>query len=357
MQDGRPVPQAVDGRSDVYSLGMVLYEALGGKFPVPPGTLLQPLRKCNPQVSPGLSDIIGKCLARNPRDRYPDAGTLAADLWAHVNDLPLRGVANRSLRERWRKWRRRRPSMLPLLGMFAALALIAGAAATFALMYLNQRSHEARAALADGQQLVVARRYAEAVGTFKRGLAQVQDLPGHQDLKRELTTRLRRVVRTQAAQELHDLADRFRALYGVNFFPCRRLGALESRCRAFWDKRELILDRLGTQLEPEIEKRVQVDLLELAVLGTDLLVRLAPADQTAAARAEALRVLAQAEALFGPSAVLYFERRAHAEALGLKDVARQAARRGRERHPQTAWEYYALGRALLRSGKLKEASG
>ena len=43
------------------------------------------------------SDIVRKCLARDPADRYPDAASLADDLRRHLNDLPLRGVPNRSL--------------------------------------------------------------------------------------------------------------------------------------------------------------------------------------------------------------------------------------------------------------------
>jgi tetratricopeptide (TPR) repeat protein len=168
--------------------------------------------------------------------------------------------------------------------------------------------------------------------------------------------RLRLATRAKAAQELHDIADRFRFLYGAEFAPSERTRALEARCRDYWEKRELIVGRLGTELEPEVEQRIQVDLLDLAVLGTDLRVRLAPAGQQAAAREEALRVLAQAKALFGPSTVLYRERQVRAEALGLTGMAREAERRGSERPPQTAWEHYALGRSLLRSGKVGEAA-
>jgi tetratricopeptide (TPR) repeat protein len=78
-------------------------------------------------VSVGLSDIVHKCLARRAGDRYPDAAALAADLRRHLADLPLQGVRNRDLRERWRKWRRRRPTAPLWAGLLLALA--AGAAA------------------------------------------------------------------------------------------------------------------------------------------------------------------------------------------------------------------------------------
>jgi len=54
-----------------------------------------------------LLDVVGKCLANDPGRRYSHMAALAADLRRHLEDLPLAGVRNRSLVERWQKWRRR----------------------------------------------------------------------------------------------------------------------------------------------------------------------------------------------------------------------------------------------------------
>ena len=102
---------AVDGRADIYALGAMLYESLGGPLPVDADS--PPLARREPAGQPGLSDVVARCLAARPDDRYPDAAALADDLRRHLTDQPLLGVANRSLAERWQKWRRRRPGQAP----------------------------------------------------------------------------------------------------------------------------------------------------------------------------------------------------------------------------------------------------
>ena len=67
-------------------------------------------------------------------------------------------------------------------------------------------------------------------------------------------------------------------------------------------------------------------------------------------------MLDEAEEIFGPSIVLYYERQCHAEALGRRDLAATAARQAALKTARTGWEHYALGRSLVRSGKLAEAS-
>ena len=93
--------------------GRLLYESLTGQ--VPPASEKRSrelLRSQSRPISRGLEDVLQKCLAPVPNARYADAGELAADLRQHLASLPLRGVANRSLVERWQKWRRRKPQSL-----------------------------------------------------------------------------------------------------------------------------------------------------------------------------------------------------------------------------------------------------
>jgi serine/threonine protein kinase len=357
IKEGNPVPETIDGRSDVHSLGVLLYEALAGELPSDGQDLWPPLERCNPQVSAGLSDIIAKCSAARPEKRYQDAGTLAADLWAHLDDLPLKGVTNRSMRERWRKLRRRKPHLLKVFFLLGAVVALMAVAAIIAGTHFSHRVREAGSALEEGNKLLKTGRYGDGVTAFKRGLAQLESLPWNRNLQRQLSDRLRLAARGQAAQELHGIADHFRFLPGVDFAPSAGLQNLERQCQAIWNRRDLILDRLGKELAPEIEQRIHLDLLDLAVLGADLRVRLSDQGRAAAARQEALQMLAQAETFSGPNAVLYHERRAYAEALGRDDLVRETDRRASGYPPRTAWEHYALGRSLLGAHKPELAVG
>src|SRR5262249_45488432 len=156
---------------------------------------------------------------------------------------------------------------------------------------------------------------------FRSGAALADDLPLGGGLRERLRDGIDRAERGKTAQQLHRLCEQLRPLYGVNGLPADQARAGAEHCRAFWEKRRVLAAGLG----PEGEQ-FRADLLDVAILWTDLSVRLAPAGERTAARQRALEILDQAEALFGPSRVLYRERAAHARALGRTELADAAAR-------------------------------
>jgi len=83
--------QAVDGRSDLYSLGCVLYEMLSGETPytgpTPQAILAKKLSEPLPRISvvreavgPGVEAVLAKALARTPADRWPTAAEFGSAL-------------------------------------------------------------------------------------------------------------------------------------------------------------------------------------------------------------------------------------------------------------------------------------
>jgi hypothetical protein len=265
-------------------------------------------------VSPGLADIVGKCLAPDPDDRYPAMAALAADLRRHLAHLPLAGVRNRSLRERWRKWRRRRPYGIAFAGIILAVVTAATAVAVGMAEHFVRQSHQARIALVDGQRQADQGEWEGAIATLQQGLRVARGIPLQGDLADRLEQQLRRAeearagaLRAAAAGELHQLAERVRSLRGANYIPPEESAGLEAACRAFWENRSRIVARLspgGAALEPAVRD----DLRELAMFWANLQVRLAPPADEEEARRRALTVLDEAADLFGPSPALDAQR-------------------------------------------------
>ena len=123
MSPEQIVGHAVDGRSDVFSLGAVLYEMLTGFAPFYGGNLDDVLYQVinevpaspssrNKRVPAAFDFIIAKAMAKHPDGRYPDARTLAADLRGY-QDLKLPAEAAPEIRTLERRAIRRRKGELP----------------------------------------------------------------------------------------------------------------------------------------------------------------------------------------------------------------------------------------------------
>jgi tetratricopeptide (TPR) repeat protein len=296
----------------------------------------------------GLADVLARCAAARAEDRYSSAGELAADLRRHLMSQPLRGVGNRSLPERWRKWRRRRPLALPL-----ALVLTALVAASAGLVrYADRQADRARGSLHYGESYLEQRRYSEAAEACRAGETVLDGVPFHQSLRARLAETRQAADRGQAAADLHQICERVRPLYAAEVIAPAQAREAAARCRDLWDRREDIARQLAGLPDAGPDSRWQTDLLDLGILTAHLEALMTAPGQAETAHGRALDTLAEAEALLGPSAVLDLERARHARAIGA-DV-RPAGRPPTP--PAGAWEYLAIGRAHLAAGDVRAAA-
>ncbi|MCI0377873.1 MAG: serine/threonine-protein kinase, partial [Gemmataceae bacterium] len=145
-----------DPRSDVYSLGLTLYEmlALVPAFAETDQarlmhqiTHVEPprLRKVDRQVPPDLATIVTKAIDKEPGRRYQSAGELAADLQRFVEDRPILARQTGMVERTWR-WCRRNPAVAALL-LTVALTLLGGMgfSTLFALRASDRAEQEAKA--------------------------------------------------------------------------------------------------------------------------------------------------------------------------------------------------------------------
>jgi eukaryotic-like serine/threonine-protein kinase len=360
VSQGARVPVSVDGRSDIYSLSVILYQLLGGPVPLP-----EPpprIDKCNPEVSLSLADLLHKCLDPEPESRYLDAGALAADFRRHLADQPLRGVRNRSVLELWSKWRRRRPQSLAILVL---IFMVASFGATAAMLYhsnQNQRiaDHRAQAqkALNDGQNLFQEKEYARAAEVYAEGLDKARATQVSSDLVRDLRDRLRRAERYALIQRLHQISDAVRfAASAIAPTSTKSLARLEKNCRDLWEARGALFEALAEVADERTQReQVRADLQDLALIWTDLRVRLTRGASQQAEHRAAMEILDEAAKLFGRSCVLERARCQHARALGLQDETEKAARAADDLPRRFPWEFYALGRSYLDEGDLDRAA-
>ncbi len=361
IQEGRPISVAVDGRSDLYALGLVLYQMLGGATANGPYPVARLQFRRPAGVSVGLGDILARCLADDPGSRYPNPGQLAEDLRRHMSDLPLRGVRNRSLIERGQKWFRRHPG-LPLRLVRTAIAMVVTLTVSGTLVIVDEgrRLREAETRLAEGRRHIDRGDLASATIVVRQGLSSLRSIwllgtrmhPDRlQALRRDLEAQLSRAHREKAAGEWHEAVSHLRLLYGVPIEPGPAVQSLECRLQATWNSRVDVIRRLAGP-EGKLSPDLRCDVLDLGILLADLHVRLADGEHRTAARREAIVILDQAERLFGSSPVLSHERCTHAKAIGLpiQETAREY-----EGIPRTAWESYALGRSLMADGNLEAA--
>jgi tetratricopeptide (TPR) repeat protein/tRNA A-37 threonylcarbamoyl transferase component Bud32 len=121
---------AVDGRSDIYSLGCIMYEVLSGRCPFEGDNtmsvilkhLFEPVDALPDQGAIGdqLRQLVMHCLEKEPNDRYPDAAALLSDL------MRLKAGKAIAVVRRKAKWSKSSVSVAIGVGATVALAAVIG---------------------------------------------------------------------------------------------------------------------------------------------------------------------------------------------------------------------------------------
>lgn len=154
-----------DRRSDVYSLGVVLFELLAGKVPFedkhPIGLLRKivedeppRLRGFDRRLPRDLETICARCLEKDPRQRYPSADELAKELQRFLDGEPIQARPIGRVARAWR-WSRRRPQIAALAAALVGTLFLGILFSTFFA--------------------ILARREARTVATYAAGLEREKE--------------------------------------------------------------------------------------------------------------------------------------------------------------------------------------
>lgn len=151
----------VDHRTDLYSLGVTLYELLtlrrafdGRQTEVILRQIAferpESIRSLNPSVPEDLETIVMKAMAHSPSDRYATAAELATDLDQFLRGEPI-SARPPSIRQQFRGWRNRHPRLVAA-GLFGIAAVFLTSVASAGVFYLLAAQEQQQREVAEQQR-------------------------------------------------------------------------------------------------------------------------------------------------------------------------------------------------------------
>ncbi len=352
----------VDRRSDIYSLGLVLFEMLTGHRPFDQSgsysaLLVQieamaaerskvtpTLRHQRSDVPWSLESIFRKCLAPDPVQRYQTAEHLAEDLCCFLEDRPLKHAPELSWVERVRKWTRRHPRLTysaSVTSVAAVALLVVGAALSTVQGHLAKTRDQLHTAQAEDRQQVFES------GTV-RALCLVNTVVPLQDHLRE------GIAVCEQTLNLYGFLD------GDTWREPAEWSRLASkdRRRLAEDARELLMLLASARLQIESDSTGSTGPYGRSDDGRDVNVR-HEADVDSRHKAggyrhcrDALLLLDRAQAIPGitPSKALWLDRARYLSQLGDSDGAANATRQADQIKAAGARDHYLLATAYARAG-------
>ncbi|MFZ1145599.1 MAG: protein kinase [Bryobacteraceae bacterium] len=203
-------PAQLDTRSDIYALGVILYELLAGKLPyrIDKKLLHEAVRTITEEEAPPLSStdrsfrgdidvIVRKALEKDKNRRYASAASLAGDLARHLRDEPIIARPPSTTYQLQKFARRHKPFVLGLAAVFLVLVLGVIASTTEAVRASRaEKLATSRRALAEQRQTEAE----QALALAEQRRRQAEDAKAAEEQARRSEASQRLIAEQRAAE-------------------------------------------------------------------------------------------------------------------------------------------------------------